>query len=234
MNKEQLQIDNPNNQKSSLKYTLALAWLLVFSDAQADFTTNLILNPAYSALPWNILYHTTHSKNHNNLNKNLESKKTFNDSLNILTNYIPSDKKKIKQINRKYLTLFTKLYKDKNYLVLEFINDFINLSSEYGLNYNQSMDLFLNYYKNHFFPNIFSTKFTKEFQYRLWKYLKIYSKNEFEKRFKKIRELYSNWKLTKQNIYSIFPEIKNKEKNKEFIFLIFLLVLIPILKWLLP
>ena len=215
---DNLELEKTNCRKSSLKYALALAWLLSFSNVQADIETNLILNPAYSALPWNVLYNVIHSNN--NLYKNPEFKETFDISLSILKKYIHSYKENIKQINREYLKLFTKIHKDENYSAWKSVEDFIELSSKQWLNYDQSMNLFLEYYNNYFFPKNFSKKFAKDFEYRLWEYLWVYDKKEFEKRFKKVTKLYNNWKLTRQNIKLIFPEIeKQKEKTKLLIIL---------------
>ena len=81
--KEQLNLDNSDNKRSSLKSALALAWLLSFSHVQADLTsptpTNLLISPVYSFFPWNVYYDILWDDD--DLSKNPKLQKTFNASL---------------------------------------------------------------------------------------------------------------------------------------------------------
>ncbi len=227
-NKEQLSLDNSNTKKSSLKYALALAWLLSFSNVQADMLSlspiNLVTSPVYSFFALNIFHNILWDDDE--LSKNPKLQKTFNASSKILKKYIHSDVKNLKQINKEYLKLFTKIHKNKNYSAWKFVEDFIDLSSKQGLNYSKSMNLFLDYYNNHFFPENFSNKFAKDFEYKLWEYLWAYDKKEFEKRFQKLKKLYETWNLTKQSIESIFPEMKKMKEKEEIAFFILLWMMI--------
>ncbi len=198
-------------EKIKIKKT-AVSLLLLFSltEAKADFSTNLIINPVYSFFPGNI-YHSL-IWNDEEINRNPKLKKTINASRNILSKYI-KDKRKLKKLNIEYLQLISKLYDEKKTIdALDFLDNFLSIWGENNLTISQSIDILKDYIKIWFIPQSYFRLFRKEIWFKLKWLINFYWEEKFYTKIKEVEKLYKDNELTKEKIKEIFKEyIKNKE-----------------------